>query len=93
MTSVTDPDGQQVSYTYDSLRRLKQVSTTAADMTYKTDYLYNAKDCLTRIRHNTTGNSFDVSYSFVCDALGRQNPGESGHAAAEPEYVYRQRHP
>ena len=78
VTSVTDPDGQQVSYTYDSLRRLKQVSTTAADMTYKTDYLYNAKDCLTRIRHNTTGNSFDVSYNFVYDALGRQTQAKVG---------------
>ena len=79
--SVTDPNGQVVNYTYDTLRRVTEVSTqvnvnsNAENIVkeYKNEYTYNVKDRLTEVRHNTDGNTQnDVVYHFGYDALGRQ---------------------
>ena len=79
--SVTDPNGQTVNYTYDTLRRVTKVSTQvnvnnhAENLVreYKNEYTYDVKDRLAEMRHNTDGNAqHDVVYHFGYDAFGRQ---------------------
>ena len=44
----------------------------SGDQRHKTEYVYNAKDRLTQVKHNTTANtSGDVTYTFGYDALTR----------------------
>ena len=81
VTSVTDANSQQVSYTYDTMRRLTQASTSVGGNAHKTEYTYDAKDCLTQVKHNTTGDTSDVTYNFVYDALGRQTQTKVGSQA------------
>ncbi|HIU14971.1 MAG TPA: DNRLRE domain-containing protein, partial [Candidatus Ventricola intestinavium] len=69
LTSVTDPNGQSVAYTYDSRRRVTSTTATAGDMTYKNAYTYE-NDRLKTVAHNTTGDTPDVTYTFDYDAFG-----------------------
>ncbi len=70
LKSVTDPNGQTVSYTYDALKRITETTAIADGTTYKNQYSYN-QDRLAEVRHNTTGNDCDVRYSFTYDAFGK----------------------
>ncbi len=71
VTSVTDPRGQSVSYTYDQNRRVKKTSATVGSNTYTNSYTYT-KDKLTQVKHNTSSaSSGDVAYNFAYDGLGR----------------------
>ena len=71
VTSVTDPRGQSVSYTYDQNRRVKKTSATVGSNTYTNSYTYT-KDKLTQVKHNTSAaSSGDVVYNFAYDGLGR----------------------
>ena len=64
LTSVTDPNGQTVQYTYDTLKRVTGVQATAGGKTYKNAYVYT-DDKLTQVSHNTGSNSVcDVQYNF-----------------------------
>ncbi len=79
-TSVTDPKGQTVNYTYDNLRRIVKTSTAAGDKEYKNEYSYDAsRGHLIEVRHNTDSDeAHDVVYTFEHDALGRQTSVKVG---------------
>ncbi len=68
---MTDAKGQSVSYGYDSTKRVTSVQASAGGKTCKNEYAY-AKDRLSEVKHNTTGEGTDVRYSFSYDGLGRQ---------------------
>ena len=69
--AVTDPNGQQVQYAYDSARRVMQVSASAGGKQYKNAYAYE-NDRLKTVSHNTDGSAAnDVTYRFAYDAVGR----------------------
>ena len=69
--AVTDPNGQQVQYAYDSARRVTQVSASAGGKQYKNAYAYE-NDRLKTVSHNTDGSAAnDVTYRFAYDAVGR----------------------
>lgn len=71
LTSVTDPRGQTVNYTYDKNHKVTKTSTTAGGNTYTNNYTYT-KDKLTQVKHNTSSAaSGDVTYNFAYDGLGR----------------------
>ena len=75
VTSTTDPKGQTVSNTYDSLRRLTKTSTMlTSTQEVKSENTYGPqKGCLTGTTHNTDGTAANsVTYSFAYDTLGRQ---------------------
>ena len=77
LTSVTDPNGQTVSYTYDASKRVTGVQTTAGGKTYKNAYAY-ANDRIQKVQHNTTTDTPDVEYTFGYDALGRKTAVKVG---------------
>lgn len=77
LTSVTDPNGQTVSYTYDASKRVTGVQTTAGGKTYKNAYTY-ANDRIQKVQHNTTTDTPDVEYTFNYDALGRKTTVKVG---------------
>lgn len=77
LTSVTDPNGQTVSYTYDASKRVTGVQTTAGGKTYKNAYAY-ANDRIQKVQHNTTTDTPDVEYAFGYDALGRKTTVKVG---------------
>ena len=83
VTSVKDPNNQQVNYTYDTLRRVTEVSTTADSKTYKNEYSYDADTgLLTEVKHNTTSDATsDVVYHFTYDNQGRQEEVKVGTAS------------
>ena len=69
--AVTDPNGQQVQYAYDSARRVTQVSASTGGKQYKNAYAYE-NDRLKTVSHNTDGSAAnDVTYRFAYDAVGR----------------------
>ena len=69
--SVTDPQNQTVNYTYDQLKRVKSVSTTADGKTYRNEYTYE-NDRIKKVAHNTGSNTeCDVEYNFEYDGAGR----------------------
>ena len=69
--AVTDPNGQQVQYAYDSARRVTQVSASAGGKQYKNAYAYE-NDRLKTVSHNTDGSAANnVTYRFAYDAVGR----------------------
>lgn len=71
LTSVTDPRGQTVNYTYDQNRKVTKTSATVGGKEYANHYTYT-KDKLTQVKHNTSADaSGDVAYNFEYDALGR----------------------
>ena len=71
LTSVTDPRGQTVNYTYDQNRKVTKTAATVGDKEYANHYTYT-KDKLTQVKHNTSADaSGDVAYNFEYDALGR----------------------
>lgn len=71
LTSVTDPRGQTVSYTYDQIKRVTQTSATVSGRTHTASYGYT-KDKLTQVKHNTSASaSDDVTYTFGYDGVGR----------------------
>ena len=80
VTKVTDPNDQEVTYTYDTLRRVSAVTTVAGGKTYRTAYTYDAnKDWLTEVKHNTGSDvDDDVIYKFTYDNQGRQTKVEVG---------------
>ena len=77
LTSVTDPNGQTVSYTYDASKRVTGVQTTAGGKTYKNAYTYS-NDRIQKVQHNTTTDATDVEYTFGYDALGRKTTVKVG---------------
>ena len=77
LTSVTDPNGQTVSYTYDASKRVTGVQTTAGGKTYKNAYTYS-NDRIQKVQHNTTTDTPDVEYTFGYDALGRKTTVKVG---------------
>ncbi len=77
LTSVTDPNGQTVSYTYDASKRVTGVQTTAGGKTYKNAYTY-ANDRIQKVQHNTTTDTPDVEYTFGYDELGRKTTVKAG---------------
>ncbi len=71
LTSVTDPRGQTVNYTYDQNRKVTKTAATVGGKEYANHYTYT-KDKLTQVKHNTSADaSGDVAYNFEYDALGR----------------------
>ena len=80
LTSVTDPNGQTVSYTYDASKRVTGVQTTAGGKTYKNAYTYS-NDRIQKVQHNTTTDTPDVEYTFGYDALGRKTTVKVGSQA------------
>ena len=81
-TSVTDPNGQTVTYGYDVLRRPTLVTTTANGKEYKNTYTYQpATGYLAAVSHNTSDDpAEDVHYYFSYDALGRPHQVYVGSA-------------
>lgn len=78
LTSVTDPAGQTVHYTYDAAKRVTAVQTTGGGKTYKNGYTYE-NDRIKTVSHNTTSDtSNDVNYTFAYDALGRKTTVKVG---------------
>lgn len=77
LTSVTDPNGQTVNYTYDASKRVTAVQTTANGKAYKNAYTY-ANDRIKTVKHNTTTDTEDVTYTFGYDALGRKTTVKVG---------------
>ena len=71
LTSVTDPNGQTVNYSYDASKRVTEVQTTADGKTYKNAYTYE-NDRIKTVAHNTTGDAADVTYTFDYDEMGRK---------------------
>ena len=81
LTSVTDPNGQSVSYTYDGLRRVTGSQSAAGGKTYRNAYTYT-QDKLVTAAHNTTSDSVcDVTYNFAYDTLGNQTTVSVGTQA------------
>lgn len=71
VNSITDPKGQIFNYSYDILKRIVLIETTANNQIYHSLYTYTL-DRLTQIKHNTSNNpSEDVTYLFEYDSLGR----------------------
>ena len=71
LTSVTDPQGQTVNYTYDLSRKITQTAATTPNGTYRNNYAYDM-DMLTQVKHNTSASAADdVTYHFAYDALER----------------------
>ena len=70
VSQTTLPNGQSVSYGYDASGRVTGTQAATAAGTHKSAYAY-ANDRLTQVRHNTTGDAMDVSYSFDYDAFGK----------------------
>lgn len=71
LTSVTDPTGQTVNYSYDASKRVTEVTTTGDGKTYKNAYTYE-NDRIKTVAHNTTGDTADVTYTFDYDEMGRK---------------------
>lgn len=71
LTSVTDPTGQTVNYSYDASKRVTEVTTTGDGKTYKNAYTYE-NDRIKTVAHNTTGDTVDVTYTFDYDEMGRK---------------------
>ena len=80
LESVTDPENQTVSYTYDASKRVTGVQTTAGGKTYKNAYTYS-NDRIQKVQHNTTTDTPDVEYTFGYDALGRKTTVKVGNQA------------
>ena len=80
LSSVTDPAGQSVAYTYDARRRVTGVSATVGSDTYRNAYTYD-DDRLKTVGHNTTSDACDVYYKFEYDELGRQTSVKVGETA------------
>ncbi len=79
LTSVTDPEGQMVNYTYDASKRVTSVQTTGDGKTYKNAYTYE-DDRIKTVSHNTTSDtSNDVTYTFAYDELGRKTAVKVGN--------------
>jgi RHS repeat-associated protein len=69
VSSVTDPAGQTVAYAYDGANRMTDAQAVAGGKTYRNEYTYE-NDWVAAIRHNTTNDTPDVTYTFGRDALG-----------------------
>lgn len=79
LTSVTDPRGQTVNYTYDQNRKVTKTAATVGGKEYANHYTYT-KDKLTQVKHNTSADaSGDVAYNFEYDALGRPTAVKVGN--------------
>lgn len=86
LTSVSDPTGQTVNYTYDASKRVTEVQTvdtkgttdTSDDILYKNAYTYE-NDRIKTVSHNTTSDAAnDVTYTFNYDELGRKTSVQVG---------------
>ena len=78
LTSMTDPTGQAVSYTYDASKRVTAVQTTGDGKTHRNGYTYE-NDRIKTVSHNTTSDtSNDVTYTFAYDGLGRKTTVKVG---------------
>ena len=77
LTRVTDPNGQSVNYTYDAMKRVTGTSATVGADVYKNEYTYE-NDRLKTVKHNTTGATPDVTYTFDYDKLGNQTTVKVG---------------
>lgn len=78
LTSVKDPNNQQVNYQYDTSNRVKNVSTTADGKTYSNAYTYE-NDRIKTVSHNTTSDTAnDVTYTFDYDEMGNQSTVKVG---------------
>ena len=72
LTSVEDPTGQTLNYTFDDSKRVTAVQTTGDGKAYKNGYTYE-NDRIKTIAHNTTSDTTnDVTYTFDYDDLGRK---------------------
>lgn len=71
LTSVTDPRGQTVNYTYDQNKKITGASAVIDGIVHEVSYTYD-KDKLTQIRRNTSlDDAADVVFNMGHDALGR----------------------
>ena len=77
LTSVTDPKGQTVNYTYDASKRVTAVQTVDEGTLYRNAYTYE-NDRIKTVAHNTTTNTEDVTYTFEYDELGRKTSVKVG---------------
>ena len=75
--SVTDANGQTVNYVYDASNRVTAVLASAGGNTYRNDYTYE-NDRIKTVKHNTTGSTSDVTYTFDYDDLGRKTTVKVG---------------
>lgn len=80
LMSVTDPNGQTVSYSYDARKRITSTSATAGGVLYKATYTYQ-NDRLKTAAHNTVNDTPDVNYSFEYDKLGNPTTVKVGTQA------------
>ena len=80
VSKVTDPKGQAVNYSHDTLRRVVKVSTTDSSREFRNEYTYDqTRGLLTGVKHNTDASTAnDVSYTFEYDALGRKTKVKVG---------------
>lgn len=71
LTSVTDPRGQTVNYTYDQNRKVTEATTVLDGAEHKTEYAYT-RDMLTQVKRNTSSSSADdVIFNFEYDSIRR----------------------
>lgn len=69
LTSVTEPNGQTVSYVYDEQKQVTSATAVMGDQVFKNEYTYDDRRLKT-ISHNTTSATPDVIYTFEYDEFG-----------------------
>ncbi len=103
LTSVTAPDGQTVSYSYDDAKRVTGVQTQANGKSYKNTYTYQ-NGRIEKVAHNTTGDECEYAYdargniisekrnglttTYAYDALGQLIRVNDPHENATWVYTY-----
>ena len=79
LSSVTNPNGQQTTYTYDLMKRTTQTQSTVNNKTYISENTYS-QDKLVKTAHNTdSDNAVSVEYNFGYDAMGRPTTVQVGN--------------
>ncbi|MGN1270222.1 MAG: RHS repeat-associated core domain-containing protein [Clostridia bacterium] len=72
LSTITDPKGNTVNYTYDSLNRISSSQATNGTKTHTNTYTYE-NDKLKTINHN------GYNYSFIYDVFGNQKQVKVGN--------------
>ena len=81
LSTLTDPRGQTVHYTYDNNKRITKTMATVNGQDYQNNYVYE-DDKLAYVKHNTgVDNTGEVSYHFNYDEAGRPTQVKVGSQA------------
>ena len=75
--AVCYPNGQAIEYGYDGLKRLTLAGGIVSAGLMKNEYTYE-HDMLKEVKHTTTSDTCDVTYTFEHDDLGRQTKVKVG---------------